>query len=213
MWRPFPRAAATFFFAMTCAACGATTPIAPSAVAPPVAAQGKTQASAAVALTGGTLQLYALDPGSAHLQADGFDVTSTATGGSWPQTVAPGTAVTFGGNVTLSDWGNVTVNGAALHGDASGPGAGRVWISGAIGISATPLMAPLAPAFSGQLQTAVTLTGSISGFANATPGQAALFTTNVSGAGVLSGTYRVVNASSGPMFLNNCCVVLQVAAR
>ena len=150
MWRPITRALLTFLVAAGCAACGAVTPIAPTAVAPPVASQGATQVPAAVALSGGTLQLYAADQGSAHLQGTGFDMTSEAVG-NWPQTVAPGTAVSFGGNVTLSDWGNVTLNGAALRGDASGPGAG-----------------------------------------------------------VLSGTYRVVNASSGPMFLNNCCMVLQV---
>jgi hypothetical protein len=161
-------------------------------------------------LTGGTLQLYASDLGSAHLQGAGFDLTSAAEG-TWPQTVAPGTPVNFSGAMTLSNWGNVTLNGAALHGDTSGPGVGRLWIVGTMTVNATPFVAPLAAAFSGQLQTAVRMTGSISGFANADSGQPALFTTVVSGAGTISGAYRVITAVNAPMFLNSCCIVVQVS--
>ena len=206
----FPLALLMTSAAIMCAACGATAPVVSPSSVTSVSAQGANQGPPTTVLTGGTLQLYAGDPGSAHLQGSGFDLTSAAEG-TWPQTVAPGTPVNFSGAMTLSDWGNVTLNGAALHGDTSGPGAGRLWIAGTMTVNATPLVAPLAAAFSGQLQTAVTVTGSISGFANANAGQAALFTTNLSGAGMISGAYRVITAANAPMFLNTSGVVLQVS--
>jgi len=193
-------------------ACGATAPLTSASPIAPTNVQNTTQNTATIPLTSGTVQLYAGDPGSAHLQGSGFDVTS-AVAGSWPQTVTPGSMVNFSGPLTLSDWGNVTLNGAPLHGDSAGPGTGRLWIAGSLTMNAVPLAAPLATIFSGQLQTAVTMSGSISGFANADPGQAPLFAVNVSGAGAISGAYRVIDAGNAARFLNNCCVVVQVAAR
>jgi hypothetical protein len=113
--------------------------------------------------------------------------------------------------VVLSDWGNVTVNGVALQGDTAGPGAGRLWITGALTVTAAPLALPLTPGFPGQLQTTVTLSGSMTGYANANPGQPVVFTSTVSGAGTLSGTYRAVDAGGGVLqFVNTCCLVIQV---
>jgi hypothetical protein len=208
MPRRFSRRLVILSWAAASAACSATAVTAPTPVAP-VTGQAANQNPSTIALTGGTLQLYAADAGSANLSGPGFDLTS-ASAGSFPQTVAAGGAANFSGPVTLSDWGNVTVNGVALHGDASGPGVGRLWITGTLTITAAPFTAPLLP-FSGQLETTVTVSGSISGYANANPGQPALFATAVSGAGTISGSYRAVTAASGSQFMNTCCVVVRIS--
>jgi hypothetical protein len=102
----------------------------------------------AIALTGGTLQFYLGDPGSARLAGDGFVVASTGDGG-WPLSVRPGDLVDFSTDVRLSNWGPAMVNGTELHGDPSGPGAGRVWISGIIHVAATRFVAPPPSGFTG----------------------------------------------------------------
>src|SRR2546428_12648856 len=100
------------------AACSGTAPVtAPTAVTP-VTGQAANQSPSTIALTGGTLQLYAADPGSAHLSGPGFDLTS-ASAGSFPQTVAAGGAANFSGSGTLSGWGHGTRNGRAVHGGAA----------------------------------------------------------------------------------------------
>src|SRR6266850_3689192 len=216
MSRRFSRTLVILSWAAASAACGAsaaTTAPTPTATAPtpvaPVTGQAANQGPSTIVLTGDTLQLYAADPGSAHLSGPGFNLTS-ASAGSFPQTVAAGGAANFSGAVTLSDWGNVTVNGVALHGDASGPGVGRLWITGTLTITAAPFTAPLPP-FSGQLETRMTVSGLISGYANANPGQPALFATAVSGAGTISGSYRAVTAAGGSQFVNTCCVVVRIS--
>src|ERR1700680_135667 len=78
-----------------------------------------------VTATGGTLQFYLGDPGSADLIGDGFEVTSMASGGV-PVSVRPGDSVNFSTDVGLSNWGTALVNGVRLHGDPSGSGAGRL---------------------------------------------------------------------------------------
>jgi hypothetical protein len=211
----FSRTLVILSWAAASAACGASaaatapTPVATATPIAPVTGQAANQSPSTIVLTGDTLQLYAADPGSAHLSGPGFDLTS-ASAGSFPQTVAAGGAANFSGRVTLSDWGNVTVNGVALHGDASGPGVGRLWITGTLTITAAPFTAPLLPA-SGQLETTMTVSGSISGYANANPGQPALFATAVSGAGTISGSYRAVTAAGGSQFVNTCCVVVRIS--
>ena len=215
MSQRFSRILIALSFAAASAACAGSSPvaastsIAASTPAAPVTGQAASQSASTINLTGGTLQLYAADLGSAHLSAPGFDLTS-ALQGSFPQTVAAGGAANFGGPATLSDWGNVTINGVALRGDASGPGVGRLWITGTLTIAATPFTAPQPAAFSGQLETTVTVSGSVSGYANANPGQPALFTTAVSGTGTISGSYRAVTAASGSQFVNTCCVVIRI---
>jgi hypothetical protein len=216
MSRRFSRTLVMLSWAAASAACGAdaavTAPTAPVTAPTPVApitGQAANQSSSTIALTGETLQLYAADQGSAHLSGPGFDLTS-ASAGSFPQTVAAGGTANFSGPVTLSDWGNVTVNGVALHGDASGPGVGRLWIRGTLTIAAAPFTAPLL-AFSGQLETTMTVSGSIAGYANANPGQQALFATAVSGTGTISGLYRAVTAAFGSQFVNTCCVVVRIS--
>ena len=214
MPRSFSRTLAILSWVAASVACGASAATAPTAAATaptpvaPVTGQAANQGPSTIALTGETLQLYAADQGSAHLSGLGFDLTS-ASAGSFPQTVAAGGAANFSGPVTLSDWGNVTVNGVALHGDASGPGVGRLWIMGTLTITAAPFTAPLPP-FSGQLETTMRVSGSISGYANANPGQPALFATSVSGAGTISGSYRAVTAAGGSQFVNTCCVVVRI---
>jgi len=215
MPRRFSRTLVILSWVAASMACGASaavttpTPVATTTPVAPITGQAANQSPSAIVLTGDTLQLYAADPGSAHLSGPGFELTS-ASAGSFPQTVAAGGAANFSGAVTLSDWGNVTVNGAALHGDASGPGVGRLWITGTLTITAAPFTAPLPP-FSGQLQTTMTVSGSISGYANANPGQPALFATAVSGAGTISGLYRAVTAAGGSQFVNTCCVVVRIS--
>ena len=51
MWRALPRTSLTFLFTFGCAACGAVTPFAPSAVTPAAVTQRANQASGAIALT------------------------------------------------------------------------------------------------------------------------------------------------------------------
>jgi hypothetical protein len=212
MFHGSPRFPLYLVGAVLLSGCGSIVPLTSTSPTAPSIVQTTPQNASTVGLTAGTLQLYVGDPGSAHLQGGGFDLTSAAAG-NWPQSVAPGTQVNFGGPLTLLDWGNVTLNGATLHGDTAGPGAGRLWITGSLTVNATPLAAPLAPAFSGQLQTSVTMSGTISGFANANGDQPPVFAVSVSGAGTMSGVYRMINAGNTPTFVNNCCVVVQVGAR
>src|SRR5260370_32516615 len=116
MPRRFSRTLVILAWAAASVACGAAAAVtAPTPVAP-VTGQAANQSPSTIVLTGETLQLYAADPGSAHLSGPGFDLTS-ASAGSFPQTVAAGSAANFSGSGTLSGWGNVTVNGVALHVD------------------------------------------------------------------------------------------------
>jgi hypothetical protein len=142
----------------------------------------------------------------------GFEVNSMASG-SWPISVPPGSLVNFSAGVTLSNWGSASVNGAQLHGDPAGPGAGRVWISGDLQITAVPFPAPPPSGFSGGFQTTATVTGSVAGFFNADPGQPALFTANLSGAGTASGAYRLITNGNDPLYLDNCCATVAINAR
>src|SRR5690349_21240518 len=54
--------------AISLAACGATAPLTSASPTAPTNVQSTTQNTATIPLTTGTVQLYAGDPGSAHLQ-------------------------------------------------------------------------------------------------------------------------------------------------
>ena len=163
-----------------------------------------------ISLTAGTVQLLSGDPGSADLVADGFEIKSMA-GGNWPVTVAPGGPVDFSSGIVLSNWGPALVNGVQLHGDPLGPGAGRVWIQGNLTISTVPFLAPAPSAFTDGFQSTATLTGTVAGFFNDSPGQPPLFTANVLGAGTVSGAYRLVMSGANPLYVDNCCARIAIS--
>jgi hypothetical protein len=165
-----------------------------------------------IPLTAGSLQLYSGDPGAADLVGPGFEVNSVASG-SWPISVPPGSLVNFSAGVTLSNWGTASLNAAQLHGDPAGPGAGRVWITGNLQMTAVPFAAPPLSGFGGGLQANVTVTGSVAGFFNANPGQPALFTASVSGTGTASGPYRLITNGNDPLYLDNCCARVAISAQ
>ena len=187
----------------------------PSVSSAPAETSAPTQTSSAVMtilLTAGTVQLYSGDPGSAHLVAEGFEVKSMA-GGTWPVTVPPGGPVDFSTGIVLSNWGPALVNGVQLLGDPVGPGAGRVWIRGNLQIKTVPFLAPPPSEFTDGFQTSVTLTGSVTGFFNDSPGQPPLFTANVFGAGTVSGAYRLVMSGTDPLYVDNCCARVAISAQ
>src|SRR5258708_7846041 len=73
MPRRFSRTLVILAWAAASVACGAAAAVtAPTPVAP-VTGQAANQSPSTIVLTGETLQLYAVDPGSAHLSGPGFD--------------------------------------------------------------------------------------------------------------------------------------------
>jgi hypothetical protein len=194
------------------AACGKATTVSSSPTGPSPAAGTSSAAVMTISLKAGTVQLYSGDPGSADLVADGFEIKSMA-GGNWPVTVPPGGPVDFSSGIVLSNWGPALVNGVQLHGDPSGPGAGRVWISGNLQIKTVPFLAPQPSGFTDGFQTTVALSGTVAGFFNDSPGQPPLFTANVLGAGTVSGTYRLVMSGSDPLYVDNCCARIAISAQ
>jgi hypothetical protein len=165
-----------------------------------------------IQLTGGTMQMYFGDKNSAHLIGDGFEVSSPADRGSWPIGPRPGEQVDFSTDVSLSDWGQASINGTQLHGDPSGPAAGRLWITGVIHVVATPFIAPPPSDFTGSFQAAVVLSGFVSGYSSAEAGAPPLFTATVSGKGSSQGTYRVITNGSDRSYLDNCCATVTIGA-
>ena len=193
-------------------ACGGLRQVSSSPTAPSVPVAASATAVMTIPLTAGNVQLYSGDPGSADLVADGFEVKGMA-GGSWPISVPPGGPVDFSTGIVLSNWGLALVNGVQLHGDPAGPGAGRMWIRGNLQMSTVPFLAPQPSGFTNGFQTTVTLTGSVSGFFNDSPGQPPLFTANVSGKGTASGVYRLVMSGSDPVYMDNCCAQVAISAQ
>jgi hypothetical protein len=164
-----------------------------------------------IPLTGGTLQLFLGDPGSADLIGAGFHVSSTASG-SFPVTASPGSLVDFSTDVSLSNWGPALVNGIQLHGDASGPGAGRLWITGTIHVAAVPFVAPPPSSFTGFFEAPVTLSGFLTGYSNTDLSQAPLFTATISGNGTAGGSYRLIGSGSSASYLDTCCSSIAITA-
>ena len=162
-----------------------------------------------VTLTGGTLQFFLGDPGSAKLIGAGFDVSSAASGG-FPISVAPGGVVDFSTDVALSNWGPALVNGMQLHGDPSGPGAGRLWITGNIHVSAVPFIAPPPSGFTGSFDARVTFSGIVTGYFTADLSQPPLFSMNVSGSGSAAGNYRQIGSGGNASYLDNCCAAVTI---
>jgi uncharacterized repeat protein (TIGR01451 family) len=164
-----------------------------------------------VILSGGFLSFYLGDPGAGLLTGDGFSVDGTASGG-WPGAFRPGDSVDFSTAAGLSNWGNATVNGTQLHGDPSGPGAGRLWISGSLHAVAKPFIAPPPSEFT-SFSAPVTLSGTVSGYYNSDTSQSPLFTVNVVGHGIAGGTYRFIDNGGGDMlYLDNCCARITITA-
>jgi hypothetical protein len=164
-----------------------------------------------IPLTGGTLSLFLGDPGSADLIGAGFHVSSTASG-SFPITASPGGAVDFSTDVALSNWGPALVNGAELHGDTLGPGAGRLWITGTIHVAAVPFVAPPPSSFTGFFEAPVTLSGFLTGYSNTDLSQPPLFTATVSGNGTAGGSYRLIGSGNSAFYLDNCCSSIAITA-
>jgi hypothetical protein len=116
--------------------------------------------------------------------------------------------------VGLSNWGPAIVNGVRLQGntDWNSPAAGRLWITGSLTVTAVPFVAPPPTAHS-DLSAPVTLTGSIAGYFDCcSPTQPPLFMVNVTGQGVASGNYRVIEGDNGPFYLNTCCSSIRITA-
>jgi hypothetical protein len=172
-----------------------------------IAAQADT-----IQLTGGTIQFYLGDKNSARLIGDGFEVSTLAGGGGWPIGLRPGEPVDFSTDVTFSDWGQATVNGTQLHGAPSAPAAGRLWITGAIHVVATPFIAPPPSDFTGSFQAAVAVSGFVSGYVNADVSLPPLFTAVVSGKGSAQGVYRVMTTGTARSYLDNCCASVTIDA-
>jgi|HubBroStandDraft_6_1064221.scaffolds.fasta_scaffold571288_2 hypothetical protein len=162
-------------------------------------------------VTGGTLQFYVGDPGSAELIGVGFDVTSMAAG-AWPVSVRPGDLVDFSTDVTLSSWGSALIDGIRLHGDTSGSGAGRLWITGTIHVAAVPFRAPPLSEFAGSLQTPVSLFGAVAGYASTDLSRPPVFAVNIVGSGTAEGTYRLIERAGDSFYLDACCARVTVAA-
>jgi hypothetical protein len=121
--------------------------------------------------------------------------------------------VDFSTAAGLSNWGNATVNGSQLHGDPSGPGAGRLWLSGSLHTVARPFIAPPPSGSTRSFSAPVTLSGTVSGYYNSDTSQLPLFTVNVVGQGTAEGTYRVIDNGGGDTFyLNNCCASITITA-
>lgn len=202
-----PRALSILALGAFVAACAG--PTSPSESTAPVATQASATAGLSVPLTAGTLQFYSGDPGSAHLIANGFEVTSMASG-NWPIAVRPSSPVNFSTEVVLSNWGQAVVSGIPLRGDPTAPGGGRVWIRGNLQVTAVPFLAPPLSVFGDGLQAAVTVSGSVAGFFNDEPGQPALFNVNVFGGGTASGAYRLAATGADPMYVDNCCALVAI---
>jgi hypothetical protein len=169
-----------------------------------------------IALTGGSINLYLGDPGSAFLTGDGFAVGSTA-GGGWPFSFRPGDLVDYSTTVGLSDWGPAVVNGVPLRGntDPHSPATGRLWISGSLRVTAVPFVAPPPTVNNAyvDLSTPVTLTGTIAGYFDCcSPTQPPMFTVNVTGQGVAKGPYYVSEDNNGPVYKDFCCSVIDITA-
>ena len=99
-----------------------------------------------------------------------------------------------------------------LHGDPSGPGAGQVWISGQLQVTAVPFIAPPPSDFAGSFSAPVTVTGTVSGYSNTNLNQPPLFTVNVVGQGMAFGQYRYIDNSGGdPFYLDNCCAGVTIS--
>jgi hypothetical protein len=162
-----------------------------------------------IALTSGTLQFYLGDLGSADLNGSGFHVSGTATG-SFPVAVQPGDTVDFSTPVGLSGYGQATVNGTTFQGPPSGPGAGRLWITGTINVAAVPFIAPPISGFTRTFQAPVTLSGLVTGYFSADLSQPPLFSVNVFGSGVASGVYAVKDSGSAAFYLDTCCASITV---
>jgi hypothetical protein len=163
-----------------------------------------------VTLTGGTLQFYFGDLGSVNLIGAGFNVSSTTASGGFPISVAPGGVVDFSTDVGLSNWGPALVDGTQLHGDPSGPGAGRLWITGNIHVSAVPFIAPPPSGFTGGFGAPVTLSGVVTGYFTADLSQPPLFRMNVSGSGIAGGPYRQIGSGGSAVYLDNCCAAVTI---
>jgi hypothetical protein len=179
-----------------------------------VLAFGARRAAAAdtVTVTDGFFSSYLGDRGGASLNGDGFHVDGYQDSCCpWPISVSPGGVVDFSGGWNMDSWGNATINGAPLHGDPSGPGAGRLWMVGGFQATAKPFIAPPPSAFTGSLSSPVTITGTVSGYYNSDTTQPPLFTVNVIGNGTASGTYRFIDNGDGhPFYLDNCCAGLSI---
>jgi hypothetical protein len=121
--------------------------------------------------------------------------------------------VDFKTGIVLYTWGPALVNGVQRHGDPAGPGAGRVWIQGNLTISTVPFLAPPPSGFTDGFQSTATLTGTVAGFFNDSPGQPPLFTANVVGAGTVSGAYRLVMSGANPLYVDNCCARVAISAQ
>jgi hypothetical protein len=158
-----------------------------------------------IALTSGFLDYYLGDLGGADLSGAGFHVSALVTSGSFPVAVQPGDTVDFGTRVDLSGYGQATVNGATVPGNPSGPGAGRLWITGTIAVTALPFIAPPIAGFAGEFQTPVTLSGLVTGYFGADLSQPPLFSVNVFGSGVATGVYAVKGSGGDAFYLDTCC--------
>lgn len=145
-----------------------------------------------IALTGGYLNYYNGEPGGASLLAPNFSVGAT-TFGAGPKGITTGSTVDWSGVYSFGGCGSAIINGTNYQSspDFNSGGCGRqVWITTNLLVTATPFIAPDYADPRGFFRTPFTISGTITGSANA--GGPILFSTDISGSGDAAAGYKTI---------------------